>query len=413
MRIGIDARWIFPEISGVGRVTEKLIQHLGETDRENTYLLFFSEAEQMARYASRWEPYPNLEPIMVPWRIFSPGNQMRMPAFIRKQKLDIFHSTNYMLPLFLRKTAVISTIHDLIPLKFPHFTPRAKKTRFNYLFRILLSRCARQSDRIITVSSHTRDDLIGDLGISGEKIAVVYNGIDDHYQPLGREDIQTYLKEKLDLSPPYLLYVGRFDPYKNVVELIKAFSLFSRGREDRPTLVLAGHLDPRYPEGPQTVKELEMEDQVVFLNGVDEDDLIHLYNGARGLILASLYEGFGLPPLEAMACGTPVIVSDRGSLPEVVGDAGIIIDPDREDSIAGAIGRLWDSETLRSELREKGLRRAKEFSWEKTARETLRVYEELVGMGEWGDGTSRTGPTRPTGPTSPVSPIKKGPGAGS
>ena len=377
MRIGIDARWIFPRISGVGRVTEKLIQHLGEIDSENTYLLFFTEPRLMNQYASCWSKYPNLKPVLVPWGIFSPGNQLGMPSLIRREGIDLFHSTNYMLPLFLRKTAVVSTIHDLIPIKFPHFTPRAKKTRFNRLFRRLLIQCARRSDRVITVSRHTRDDLMRILGLPPEKIAVVYNGIDSKYHPQDRNGHPGSLP-----PDPFILYVGRFDPYKNVVGLIRSFNRFCREREDNPRLVLAGHLDPRYPEAIEAVKELGLESRVSFLDGASEEELIQLYIEARILILPSLYEGFGLPPLEAMACGTPVIVSDRGSLPEVVGDAGLIIDPDREDSIAGAIERLWNSEALRSELREKGLRRAKDFSWEKTAKETLKVYEELIGSGE-------------------------------
>lgn len=372
MRIGIDARWIFPQISGVGRVTEKLIRHLGEIDRENLYLLFFTDPDLLNQYASRWSQYSNLKPVLVPWGIFSPGNQLGMPAFIRREGIDLFHSTNYMLPLLLRKTAVVSTIHDLIPIKFPHFTPRAKKTRFNRLFRRLLIQCARRSDRVITVSHHTRDDLMKDLGLPREKITVVYNGIDTvGVRPAVSQRARRF-------TDPFLLYVGRFDPYKNVVGLIRAFNRFCRGRDDNPRLILAGHLDPRYPEAIEAVKELGLESRITFLNGTGEDELIQLYSDARILILPSLYEGFGLPPLEAMACGTPVIVSDRGSLPEVVGDAGLIIDPDREDSIAGAIERLWDSETLRLELREKGLRRAKEFSWEETARGTLKVYETLM-----------------------------------
>lgn len=378
MRIGIDARWIFPQISGIGRVTEKLIQHLGEIDRENSYFLFFNHPRLMDRYSRRWEKYPNLKPVPAPWGIFSPAGQVRMPALIRKMGLDIFHSTNYFLPLLLWKTGMVATIHDLIPLKFPHFTPRAKKTRFNWVFRWILLRCSHRADRVITISLHTRDDLITELGLPAEKITVIHNGIDGKYRVLEKDRVLGFCQEKLGSTSPFLLYVGRFDPYKNVAGLIRAFDRFRRARKDEPRLVLAGHLDPRYPEAVETVRSLGLTDRVTFLEGVGEDDLICLYNAARILILPSLYEGFGLPPLEAMACGTPVIVSNRGSLPEVVGRAGLIIDPDREESISAAIGRLWDSESLRSELREKGLKRAKDFSWEKTARETLKVYEALM-----------------------------------
>jgi glycosyltransferase involved in cell wall biosynthesis len=379
MRIGIDARWIFPQISGIGRVTEKLIQHLGEIDRENSYFLFFNHPQLMDRYSRRWEKYPNLKPVPAPWGIFSPAGQVGMPALIRKMELDIFHSTNYFLPLLLWKTRMVATIHDLIPLKFPYFTPRAKKTRFNWFFRWILLRCSHRADRVITISLHTRDDLITELGLPTEKITVVHNGIDGMYRVLEKDRVIRFSREKLGSASPFLLYVGRFDPYKNVAGLIRAFDRFRQARKDEPRLILAGYLDPRYPEAVETVRSLGLTNRVTFLEGVGEDDLICLYNAARILILPSLYEGFGLPPLEAMACGTPVIVSNRGSLPEVVGKAGLIIDPDREESISAAIGRLWDSESLRSELREKGLKRAKDFSWEKTARETLEVYKDLAG----------------------------------
>ena len=333
----------------------------------------------MARYWRRWERYTNLEPVSVPWGIFSPAGQVGMPALIRKMELDIFHSTNYFLPLLLWKTRMVITIHDLIPLKFPHFTPRAKKTRFNWFFRWILLRCSHRADRVITISLHTRNDLITELGLPAEKITVVYNGIDSKYRVLERERVLRFCQEKLGSTSPFILYVGRFDPYKNVAGLILAFDRFRRDRKDDPRLVLAGHPDPRYPETGEIVRSLGLESRVVFLDGVDEDELIYLYNGARILILPSFYEGFGLPPLESMACGTPVIVSDRGSLPEVIGDAGLFVDPDREESITGAIRTLWESDRLRSELREKGFKRAKDFSWEKTARETLEVYESLAG----------------------------------
>ena len=378
MRIGIDARWIFPQISGIGRVTEKLIQHLGEIDRENSYFLFFNHPRLMDRYSRRWEKYLNLKPVPVPWGIFSPAGQVRMPTLIRKLGLDIFHSTNYFLPLLLRKTRMVTTIHDLIPLKFPHFTPRAKKTRFNWFFRWILLRCSHRADRVITISLHTRDDLITELGLPAEKITVVHNGIDGRYRVLEKDRVIRFCQEKLGFTSPFLLYVGRYDPYKNVAGLIRAFDRFRRARKDEPRLVLAGHLDPRYPEAVEIVRSLGLTDRVVFLDGVGEDDLICLYNAARILILPSLYEGFGLPPLEAMACGTPVISSDRGSLPEVVGDAAWLINPEEEESIASAIRSLWESEDLRSEFREKGLKRAKDFSWEKTARETRTVYESLM-----------------------------------
>ncbi len=379
LKIGIDGRWIFPAISGVGRVTEKLVSHLSALDRENYYYVFFSDPGLLEKYSARWRNNPRVRPVPVPWGIFSPAGQWGIPSRIGKLQLDIFHSTNYFLPLFLRPgVKAVATVHDLIPLKFPQFTPRAWKTRFHPVFRRVLDRSVRRADRVITVSRHTRRDLVADLGLRPEKIAVVYNGIDEAYRPLDKAVVERTVREKVGSSDPYLLYVGRFDPYKNVAGLVRAFAGFIRNRTDRPRLVLAGHPDPRYPEAAEAVAELNLSSRVDFLDGVGEEELVALYNGARALVLPSLYEGFGLPPLEAMACGTPVIVSDRGSLPEVVGEAGILINPESSNELTAAIGRLWDSEELRREFRGRGLARAGEFSWERTASETLKVYRELA-----------------------------------
>ncbi len=379
LRIGIDARWIFREISGVGRVTEKLIRNLAGIDRENLYYLFFRDPELLERYSPDREGRPNFRPVPVPWGIFDPAGQWGVPARIRELELDIFHSTNYFLPLFLKgEVKAVVTVHDLIPLKFPHFTPRAWKTRLHPVFRRVLRRSVRRADRVITVSEHTRRDLIADLGLPPEKLAVVHNGIDEVYRPRAEEEFRPALEEKLGFSDPYILYVGRFDPYKNVPGLIRAFADFIRGRTDRPRLVLAGHRDSRYPEAEEIVSQLGLSSRVVFLDGVEEGELAALYNGARVLVLASFYEGFGLPPLEAMACGTPVIVSDRGSLPEVAGEAALIVNPESPPEIASAMSKLWDSEEQRNRFRELGLARAQKFSWRRSAEETLAVYRELA-----------------------------------
>ena len=378
MRIGIDARWIFPRISGIGRVTEKLIHHLGEIDRENNYLLLFFQPELKEKYEERWKKYPNLEPVLVPWSLFSPLGQLGMPRLLRRLRIDVFHSTNYLVPFLLTDIPLVATIHDLIPLKFPHFTPRAKKTRFNFLFRWILLRCSRKADTVVAVSHRTGEDLIECLELKKEKIAVVYNGVDEKYCPLEPETVRARLREKWDLSSPFALFVGRFDPYKNVPGLIRDFKIFLPKAADDAKLVIAGHYDPRYPESFRLVRELGLSSSVVFLDNLDEDDLIYLYNGSRVLVQPSYYEGFGLPPLEAMACGTPVVSSNRGALPEVVEDAALIVDPAEEGSIARALERIWSDEGLRARLRERGLKQAQNFSWRKTAEETLAVYKNLA-----------------------------------
>lgn len=357
-----------------------MIRYLGEVDTENHYLLFFFQPQLKEKYENEWERYHNLESVLVPWSIFSPGTQLRMPSFLRSFDLDIFHSLNYMYPFLIKGPRILVTIHDLIPLKFPHFTPRAKKTRFNFLFRWVLRRSVQKADLVIAVSRQTRDDLIKFLGLEAEKIRVIYNGVGRRYRPLEPEKVRFRLKEEFGLTAPFALFVGRFDPYKNIVGLLKAFKQFIDSTPDHIKLVIAGPSDPRYPEAFETVKSLRLGSKVIFLDKVDEEELIFLYNGALTLVLPSFYEGFGLPPLEAMACGTPVICSEKGALLEVVGDAALLINPEEEGEMARALEKVCSDEKLRSDMRDRGLKRARLFSWQKTAEETLAVYQGLIPL---------------------------------
>lgn len=379
MKIAIDARWIFPRISGIGRVTEKLILHLARIDRENRYLLLFSDPALMARYRRAWEGYPNLETALVPWTIFSPAGQIGLASFLRRSSVDLFHSTNYFIPLRRPPRRVVITVHDLIPLLFPEFTPRAKKTRFNFLFRWVIRLCLERADRVIAPSRRTRDDILGRFPAAAGKVTVVYNGVDEKYRPLEPAAARRLLPAAVDPAVPFALFVGRLDPYKNAAALVRAFDLFLRETGEAGRLVLASHRDPRYLEVFAAIAASSCADRIVFLDGLGEEEIIALYACARAVVLPSLYEGFGLPPLEAMACGAAVVCSDRGSLPEVVGEAALIAEPSPA-ALAGALKRIWGDENLRAALREKGLKRAAEFSWEKAAREHLAVYRELAGL---------------------------------
>ena len=379
MKIAIDARWIFPQISGIGRVTEKLISHLAEIDRENRYLAIFTDPVLEERYDALWKSYPNLSSVLVPWSIFSPRGQIAMFPLLRRHRVDVFHSTNYFLPLLGKVPRTVVTIHDLIPLIFPQFTPRAKKTRFHFFFRWVIRRCVRRADKVIAISERTRDDLRRHLGLSGEKISVVYNGVDKKYRPLDPAEARRRLPERIDPSVPFALFVGRLDPYKNAAALVRAFALFIEESGEDARLAIASHRDPRYPEVFSAIAASGCAERIVFLEGLSEEEIIALYASARVTVLPSLYEGFGLPPLESMACGTPVICSDRGALPEVVGEAALIAEPEPA-ALAAALKRIWRDDKLRADLRAKGLKRAAEFSWEKMAREHLAIYRELADL---------------------------------
>jgi len=185
--------------------------------------------------------------------------------------------------------------------------------------------------------------------------------------------------DRLGVPAQYLLFVGTFEPRKNVAGLLNAYGILRESEKDKPPLVLAGRRGWLFDETLAQVDRLGLRDHIVFLDTPSDDDLLALYSGAMALVLPSHYEGFGLTVLEAMACGAPVVISDRGSLPEIAGDAALVVDPDDVDALAGAMRRVVGDAEVRARLRERGLARAAEFGWERCARETLAVYDRVLG----------------------------------
>lgn len=377
MKIVIDARWIFPELSGIGLYTRELIRNLARVDTDNSYDLLFSDADVEAREKREtgFDQAPNFSVTRVKHGPFSPIGQLLLPPLLRRLRADVFHSPNYMIPFaaFPRRrrgrSACVITVHDLIPLLFPHYTPRALKTRFFPVFKWVMRQAALRADAIIAPSESTRQDLIEQL-CSGrpESIAVVHQGVTAEYRPpAGKEGGDR----------PVILYVGRFDPYKNISNLIRAFARIRAEGLDADLRVV-GSDDRRYPEARGLARELGVDEHARWDGYLDGDGLLRAYQQADLFVLPSRYEGFGLTVLEAMACGTPVVCGNRSSLPEVVGDAAVTIDPDDVDAIAAAIGAVLRSPGRAARLRAAGLDRAAGFTWRKTAEKTLDVYRSLA-----------------------------------
>ena len=381
MKIGIDARWIFPQISGIGTYTQELIRGLIQIDQQNEYILFFDDSARMKKVAEyvRLDQAPNFKTQVLSFGVFSLLGQIRFPQIFREQKLDIFHSPNYMLPFlaFPRhrcgRTRCVVTLHDLIPLLFPQFTPRALKTRLYPIYQRLMVEVSARADTILTVSESSRRDIIEHLGIPTERqsaVIAVPNGVASEYVPSGKK------------SGPekQILYVGRFDPYKNVPGLIETFAKV-RERVNMPVrLRIIGSPDGRYPEAPSRARALDLEPWIEWDGYVSDEGLIKAYQHADVFVLLSLYEGFGLPVLEAMACGTPVVCSNCSSLPEVAGAAALLVDPDNAVQAADAISRVLEDATLAAQLREKGVRQAARFTWTRTATLTLKAYEQTMAL---------------------------------
>lgn len=378
LRVAIDARWIFPEISGIGLYTRELIRGLLAEDRATAYDLLFDRPEVEAREVplTGAGAAPNVRVLRAPCGPFAPQGQAQMPGLLRSLGTDVFHSPNYMIPFFAfpaggtgRPRAVV-TLHDLIPLIFPHYTPRALKTRLLPVFRWVMRESARRAARIIVPSRSTADDVIRELRIPDagrDRVVVVPEAAGPQFTPgpAGGATTRT------------VLFVGRRDPYKNLPTLVRAFARVRAAVPDA-RLVVIGAADPRYPEAEQAAREAGLGEAVEWRGYVDGAGLVQAYREAAVFALPSRYEGFGLPVIEAMACGAPVVCGNRSSLPEIAGDAAMLVDPDDPGAIADALTAVLTRPDLAAGLRERGLRRAAGFSWAATARATAGVYRSAA-----------------------------------
>ena len=262
-----------------------------------------------------------------------------------------------------------------MPIVIP---PNKYSIKKYFMYRALLPRTIKSADKIIAISHHTKNDIIQHFKIPEDKIKVIHLAANKNYKPLQGDKINK-IKQKYDLNCPFILYVGGLAPNKNVKRLIQAFyKLKKQGINHK--LILTGVKRWKYKSIFETIEKLNLQKDVIFTGYVPDEDLPALYNAADLFVYPSLYEGFGLPPLEAMACGTPVITSNTSSLPEVVGDAGIMVNPYDVDELANKMYEVLTNDGLGEELSKKGLERAKLFSWKKCAEEHLKVYEEVYNM---------------------------------
>jgi len=370
LHIAIDARWIFPEISGIGLYTQELIGALVNISTPHRFTLIFNNSAVLARTKTEtgFDKNPSFTAELVTGGPYSPMDQIRLPRLLKLWNVNLYHATNMMMPLMgMGSIKRVVTIHDLIPLLFRDHAPRSKKNRLFPVYRWLMHNVARKADMIIAVSDHTRRDVekhILNNHADPRCIQVIHEGVRPRYVPAQRKP-----REHLEF-----LFVGRRDPYKNLTMLINSFHDV-RKQGLRARLHIVGGDDPRYPEARATADELGLNAHITWSGYVPEAELISAYQQADVFVLPSKYEGFGLPVLEAMACGTPVICSNASSLPEVAGDAAMLIDPARPATLTEAMARLVREPALRADLTRRGLMRAATFTWEKTARETIAVYE--------------------------------------
>jgi len=271
-----------------------------------------------------------------------------------------------------RDKKYIITIYDLIPVLFPHLVTPV----YAWQSRNLLPNVLKKSDRILAISEHTKNDIISRYHIPPEKIDVTHLGVSEHFKPMDKKEIDGY-KKKQNLTNPYILFVGAIEPKKNITTIIKAFS-YCIQKLPELTLVLAGKPSWKYQEIFTLINSLHLEKKVRLLNFVPYEDLPLLYSGAEVFVFPSQYEGFGLPPLEAMKCGTPVIVSNKSSLPEIVGEKGIMVDPDDFNGLCDQIIRIILDQNYRSAMITYYRNRAELFTWDRCVQKTIQSYEKTL-----------------------------------
>jgi glycosyltransferase involved in cell wall biosynthesis len=297
-------------------------------------------------------------PFTAPWRA-------------RVDDLDLFHA-QFIVPPFLKCKAV-TTIPDIAYEHFPQFFPAHQVA----LSKILIRASARRADHIITVSEHSKRDIVETYGVHPDNITVTYEGAGAEFVPLNRDRAKEEVERKYGIREAFILYVGRLQARKNLARLVEAYARVRKAGFPHK-LVFVGKQDSLFSLVTARIRELEIQSDVLQLGYVAGPDLPSLYNAAEVFVYPSLYEGFGLPVLEAMACGTPVITTQGSSLAEIAGDACLLIDPLDESTIAGALESILADPRLRERLSQAGLKRSRQFSFEKTARQTLAVYERVL-----------------------------------
>lgn len=360
LRIGLDARATGAHFPGVARATLGLLGGLAAIGHDHRFAVLAHGDDPPITHSAFRDP--RFTRVQTPAAPLGLAQQWTLPLLARSLRADLWHAPYYARP-FIGLQNPIVTVFDIIG----HVVPGALSWRSRVLFELSMWLSLRTAAQIITSSHATKRDLEQHYGIAPERVTVIPLAADRVFQPQSAAKIG-FLRQRYDLPPRYLLYLGSNKPHKNLETLIAAFS---RVQTDA-ALVIAGRWDRRFNE-PKRVAA-RRGDRVRWLHDIADNDVPALLGGAIGFVFPSRYEGFGLPPLEAMACGTPVIATNVSSLPEVVGNAGLLVAPEVRP-LAEAMQRLLDDPPLRDQLRERGLKRVAQFSWEETARRTIGVYE--------------------------------------
>lgn len=364
-RIGIDARLTHYRTGGISTYIRRIITALEQKDMAHTLRVFQS------RKAT--EPLSDLTPMSKLWT--PPHHRLErltLSAELMPHRLDLFHSPDFIPPLHGARKHVI-TVHDLTFIHYPQYLT-ADSRRF---YNDQITRAVRQADAILSDSESTKQDMINLLNVPPEKITVHMLGVDEKFKPQS-QPVMNEIRKKYNLPDTFILSVGTLEPRKNIIGLLQAYEQLYDALSDVPPLVLVGRAGWLFHETEAAIKNLKQPHQVIWLQSVSDDELPALYSAATAHITASFYEGFGLPALEAMACGTVPIVSNRSSLPEIVGDVGLQIVPEETNTITSALLKAITDDHWREQETQRGLIRARQFTWSACADIVLETYNSVL-----------------------------------
>jgi glycosyltransferase involved in cell wall biosynthesis len=372
MKVGIDSRAaIWYRGTGMGTYTYQLIRNIYLIDKKNDYHFFLPN-----------EKFQGTDPLTSGiFQSIAQNTDTFWETVIAKetitpQDIDIYHVPQNGIGLPPKKNfPTVVTVHDLIP----YVLPETVGPGYLKIFQREMPRILQEADHIITVSEHSKNDLKKIMGVADEMITVIHEAPESTYKPIKREVAKARIQNKYGISGRFILYIGGFSPRKNLRGLINAYNKIYKEMKTPCKLVILGKPSRDYPGLIKLVESLGLGEWVLFPGFIPMQDLPFFYNASDLFVYPSFYEGFGLPPIEALACGTPTIVSNVSSLPEVVGDAAIQVNPHDLVALAAAMHRVLTEPEMEQELRKKGLKWAENFSWTKTAAQTIKVYQDVVG----------------------------------
>jgi len=374
MKIGIDVRVLYmPVLKGIGIYLYNLLRQISEIDNENEYILYYDSRQNIVMRDFNSKNIKTNGISIKKGDRFDFWEQLRLPIEITKDKVDIFHSPANT-TMYFKNCPTIVTVHDTTLQEISNGS-----IWDNWFFGKLQPDILKGVEKIITPSNHSKNRIEQIMSIPSEKIEVVPNGISNTFRVLEDKSSIKVTKNKYGIIKPYILNVGGESLWKNVSCLINAYHILVKEHNLEAQLVITGIRKKEILEAHfKTIVALDLTGKVIILGYIGETELVDLYNGAEVFVYPSLKEGFGFPPLEAMACGIPVIASNRTSIPEVVGDAAILVDATQPKNISDAVIKVLGDNLLNKRLIESGFRRRKLFDWRKTAEETLNLYEEIL-----------------------------------